>query len=197
LRPFLIWAFVPKISDPKKGKARLESLGQALNAIKKAEKKPGKGKDKEEEEEDEGDSDEDEEEDSDEDSDVLDSDDEDSDDDGSSKKKNKEGKGKEKEEEGEEDEDEEDEEDGENDMDVFKDDEVNKLRKKQEAFTSLFKDCVFWLGREVPKVTPKILLPPPSSLPSSFLHPISPVTLSLSVVSCVPLAPTYFFSGVA
>lgn len=43
------------------------------------------------------------------------------------------------------------EEDSEEDMDVFAGDENIQLRQQQEIYGRLFKNCVFWLGREVPK----------------------------------------------
>jgi pescadillo protein len=41
--------------------------------------------------------------------------------------------------------------DSEEDMNVFADDESIKLRQQQSIHKDLFKGCVFWLGREVPK----------------------------------------------
>lgn len=38
------------------------------------------------------------------------------------------------------------------DMDVFANDESVKLRNQQDIYSNLFKNCVFFLGREVPKV---------------------------------------------
>jgi len=35
--------------------------------------------------------------------------------------------------------------------DIFEEEETKKLRKEQEIFSNLFKNCLFWISREVPR----------------------------------------------
>eukprot|EP01126_Amoeba_proteus_P041037 TRINITY_DN4403_c0_g1_i5.p1 TRINITY_DN4403_c0_g1~~TRINITY_DN4403_c0_g1_i5.p1 ORF type:complete len:426 (+),score=134.07 TRINITY_DN4403_c0_g1_i5:145-1422(+) len=140
---------VPESEDVRQQKeetrARLSSLKNVLQSMKTEENED------EDDEEDDIDKEEGDkvEEDEDDDEEDEDDDEEDEEEDGAENEDNGEKTSKEKTTDNNEDQAEEDS-SGEG-MDVFADDETTKLRKRQAVYSTLFKDCVFWLSREVPR----------------------------------------------